>query len=347
MEAFVKQLLISLSPTILISKHLNKKYDYSFAVGKAASLMMQTVKELNNLKDYLVVSPYIVNENDQNIKASHPIPGLNSVEAGRRLVSFVSQIPRDAKCLALISGGASASVVHLKAGENFHDYCTRLKELIYSNTSIEKINDFRSSKSDIKNGGLLKYAKCSMDAYILSDVYSNRIDTIGSGLTVGANNIIIGDHYLVREKLAEKLPSHKVFEFESFDINTMAESVVKKIIQQESVYTTSEAQLDVEITGVGGRNQHLVLLVMKKLKEKDYRKDFFFMSCSTDGIDGTSSNAGAWIDQKFLQSKSLDEIDDFLKRFNSGLFFKDHAINTGPTMNNLLDFQVIGAFENV
>jgi glycerate 2-kinase len=342
MDKFIRKLFVSLSPTMLISKHLNTKYDYAFAVGKAASLMMQTARELNPLKDYLVISPYTLSIDEKNLKSTHPIPDDLSLVAGERLADFVASLPRDAKCLALISGGASSSVVKLNSETNFKVYVKELSDLIYSNNSIETINKFRAAKSVIKNGGLFKLMKCSLDAYILSDVFSNDIATIGGGLTLGANNIIIGDHYLVRDKLAQCLPSHTSFDFKSFEVEQMACEIVDKITKYHDSYSTSEAQVNVTELGVGGRNQHLVLLVLHKLKKQNYSEKFFFLSCSTDGIDGNSANAGAWIDLELLKASELSEIEDKLDKFNSSLFFKHNAINTGPTFNNLLDFQIIG-----
>jgi len=58
--------------------------------------------------------------------------------------------------------------------------------------------------------------------------------------------------------------------------------------------------------GEGGRNQHLILLVMRSMIERILREgawpsgDFCFLSAGTDGEDGNTRVGGAWFDQGAL-----------------------------------------------
>lgn len=347
MNDFVKRLLIKLSPTMLLAKHLeSNQFDYAFAIGKAASLMMQFAKDTQKLKNYLTISPYITIEDEHHIISSHPIPTEKSLIAGNRLVQFLSNIPNDQKVLALISGGSSAAVEVLKEHISFEDYVQKTQELIYGEHSIAEINAYRKECSLIKDGGLASFCKAPITSYVLSDVYDNDLSVVGSGVSLNTEQYIIGSRLTVLSALQEFYPEHSILSFEDHRLDLVADKIVENILAEKKAIATSEVILEVKKYGIGGRNQHLVLTVLKKLKEIDYNKDFFFMSCATDGIDGTSANAGAWIDQKFLQSRTLQEIELALQNFSSGAFFKENTVVTGPTFNNLLDFQIVSTYCN-
>jgi hydroxypyruvate reductase len=86
--------------------------------------------------------------------------------------------------------------------------------------------------------------------------------------------------------------------------------------------------------GRGGRNQELVLRLMKKSKPQ-----FVMASVGTDGIDGNTKYAGAI----YYGTVQKNEIDLYLKNNDSNSFFKKHGglIKTGPTHTNLMDIGLI------
>lgn len=96
------------------------------------------------------------------------------------------------------------------------------------------------------------------------------------------------------------------------------------------------------VTGKGGRNQAFILHMLKELKTVSH--PFIIASAGTDGIDGPTDAAGAWIDQKtMLTVKEEDmEIDHYLESFDSYRFFKkiNHHIMTGPTNTNVMDIRL-------
>lgn len=89
-------------------------------------------------------------------------------------------------------------------------------------------------------------------------------------------------------------------------------------------------------TGKGGRNQELVLHILRNLEKNS---SAVIASVGTDGIDGNTKYAGAISD--FTASK--DEIKNYLEENNSTAFFKKHhrLILTGPTHTNLMDVGLI------
>jgi glycerate-2-kinase len=91
--------------------------------------------------------------------------------------------------------------------------------------------------------------------------------------------------------------------------------------------------------GKGGRNQEITLAVLQEMK--DCQSEFYFCSLGTDGTDGPTDAAGAWIDENTISKVARKDmsIADYLKRNDSYHFFKeiDQLIITGPTRTNVMD----------
>ena len=93
--------------------------------------------------------------------------------------------------------------------------------------------------------------------------------------------------------------------------------------------------------GLGGRNQHLALLVAPLIKDLP---GVTFLSGGTDGSDGPTDAAGAVVDS--LTSKNASElnldIDQYINNFDSYNFFRQEGglIITGPTQTNVMDLMV-------
>ncbi len=89
--------------------------------------------------------------------------------------------------------------------------------------------------------------------------------------------------------------------------------------------------------GMGGRNQELVLRILKNTQKL---KKIVIASMGTDGIDGNSIFAGAITENTRIDSSVMKE---FLKNSDSGRFFQKQkgSIITGFTHTNLMDIGVI------
>jgi hydroxypyruvate reductase len=106
---------------------------------------------------------------------------------------------------------------------------------------------------------------------------------------------------------------------------------------------------EASIRGQGGRNQHLVLSAASTLisdpRLVDLRGSMALVSGGTDGEDGSTSAAGAWIDTSWLrqQSKSIEGINEALRRCDSYGFFEStgNLLQTGPTHTNVCDLRVL------
>lgn len=99
-----------------------------------------------------------------------------------------------------------------------------------------------------------------------------------------------------------------------------------------------ETTVHVRGKGKGGRNQELVLHILKNTQKTKH--NIIISSIGTDGIDGNTKNAGAIIEKFQIPEK---KINSYLAKNDSNSFFKKYGglINTGYTHTNLLDIGVI------
>jgi glycerate 2-kinase len=108
--------------------------------------------------------------------------------------------------------------------------------------------------------------------------------------------------------------------------------------------------LPAEGCGKGGRNQQLALAVLQHWQTHQAaspvvpQRPVVFVSGGTDGEDGPTDAAGAWIDGQTLdRARSLGlNVHDFLKRADAYHFFErvGGLLHTGPTGTNVCDLRV-------
>ncbi len=98
-----------------------------------------------------------------------------------------------------------------------------------------------------------------------------------------------------------------------------------------------ETTVTVKGKGRGGRNQELVLNLLKKSQIRNEK--IIIMSVGTDGIDGNTNAAGAIADSTMPKKP----IDGYLDKNNSYCYFKKYGglIFTGATHTNLMDIGLI------
>jgi len=98
------------------------------------------------------------------------------------------------------------------------------------------------------------------------------------------------------------------------------------------------------IRGRGGRNQQLVLAAFETLGETNC-EGIAFLSGGTDGEDGPTDAAGAFIDGAISRQAQKHQLSaaDYLRRNDAYHFFEkiDGLLKTGPTHTNVCDLRVI------
>jgi glycerate 2-kinase len=110
-----------------------------------------------------------------------------------------------------------------------------------------------------------------------------------------------------------------------------------------AVIASGETTVTVVGTGKGGRNQELALSVARELAGE--HAEVAMGSIGTDGIDGPTDAAGAYVDTTTIARarEHLLDPDAFLADNNSYTFFQrlGDLVITGPSTTNVGDIQVV------
>jgi glycerate 2-kinase len=101
--------------------------------------------------------------------------------------------------------------------------------------------------------------------------------------------------------------------------------------------------------GLGGRNQQTVLAALieltKQAKEKKWPEQIVILSGGTDGEDGPTDAAGAFVDWAIIEEARRRGLnaEDYLRRNDAYHFFEPLGalIKTGPTNTNVCDLRVV------
>lgn len=97
-----------------------------------------------------------------------------------------------------------------------------------------------------------------------------------------------------------------------------------------------ETTVTVVGNGRGGRNTEFLLALAVYTNGA---RRLSALACDTDGIDGSGTNAGAWMEGGHFDPTALD----YLANNDAGTYFATHGglIETGPTLTNVNDFRAI------
>ena len=123
------------------------------------------------------------------------------------------------------------------------------------------------------------------------------------------------------------------------EIKEAVTKILEKISESEKTCIIFGGETTVKVLGkgMGGRNQELVLRMLKNTQKL---KKMVIASIGTDGIDGNSNFAGAITENAKID---LSLMKEFLKNSDSGRFFQKQKGNivTNATHTNLMDIGVI------
>jgi hydroxypyruvate reductase len=133
---------------------------------------------------------------------------------------------------------------------------------------------------------------------------------------------------------------YKVKKIQIFgDIKEAVQIILKNLSSEKKTCLIFGGEVTVQVLGKGsgGRNQELVLRILKNTQKSN---NLCIASMGTDGIDGNTSFAGAITENvKF----DLSKMKEFLKNNDSGRFFQKQKgnITTGFTHSNLMDIGLV------
>jgi hydroxypyruvate reductase len=166
-----------------------KKFDnvYIIAIGKAADSMAKFVSSKIDLKSGIIVIPsnYELLFHQKNIrifKAGHPLPNTQSLKAGKYIKNFIASTTKNDFIVFLISGGGSA-LVTLPSRISLKEKVVVNQKLIQCGANINEISCVRKHLSEIKGGKLVETMPCAGISFVLSDVVSDDLTSISSGMT--------------------------------------------------------------------------------------------------------------------------------------------------------------------
>ncbi len=228
---------------------------FAFGLGKAACAMTQALADEVNLTDTLIVtkhaSPLTV-EPVTVIEGDHPIPGTASVEAGKAVIKFVSQLTAADLLVCLISGGGSALMT--EPCVPLGDLQSLTFELLACGARIDEINVLRRHLDYLKGGGLA-YLAASRGARIfsllLSDVVDASLEAIASGPTAPdaatrSDALSIIEKYDLKNKIPNSIiPSLR----ETLKPNDLVFNLVENTVIASNELALSAAQAQAQAEG--------------------------------------------------------------------------------------------------
>jgi len=151
-----------------------------------------------------------------------------------------------------------------------------------------------------------------------------------------ANN----DNCINAMELKAKKLGYNVKKIQIFgNIKDAVKIIIKNIADEQKNCLIFGGETTVEVIGKGsgGRNQELVLRILKNTQKTN---KLSIAAMGTDGIDGNTLFAGAITENIKIEPSIIKE---FLKNSDSGRFFQKQKSNiiTGFTHSNLMDIGVV------
>ena len=380
----------------VVEQHLGAKANrynracHVIAIGKVADAMMQGALKVLQQK---LLSGLVISKTDtfskklkhhsriRCIAGDHPIPAKKSLQAGQELLHYIQQLPSNAECLLLISGGTSSLVEVLADDLSLEDLQAFNHYLLASGQDIHHINAVRKRLSAIKNGGLWQFlAPRKVRCLMISDVRGDDPSIIGSGLlfntpqTHSLSTLLpsslynklpplksspsipkhfdwhiiacLDDAKLAAQAEADRLgySTHIVKEFMQGSAEAMGQHAVAVLQDSEYALLIWGGETTVELpknTPKGGRNQQVALSAAVALQGKQNQ---YVLAIASDGVDGTSLEAGALVDGLSMQRGELFGLSaiEALKQTNATLFLEESGdlIYTGASQTNVMDLLI-------
>ena len=327
-----------------------------FAFGKAALAMTRGLCAVRTPTSGLVVSPSLQSAFTQRPSSSalvyregeHPLPSLDADQTGRLALELALGLGSGDLALCLVSGGGSSLLELPQPGISMAAIRDSTLRLQNEHTPIVELNRCRREWSQLKGGQLADaMAPARVLNLILSDIPGSDPGWVASGPTVsrGTEELVLADNSTAQlatgfERLgADGLPGEAAVKGEAA---AAGRRFYRGALSLAAAPGTSgyvgggETTVRVKGAGRGGRNQEFVLGALAN----GYRGGLL-LSFGTDGVDGRSRHAGAFLDEVVAaRAEALGlEPAAALAANDSEAFWAScgGAIETGPTGTNVAD----------
>ena len=330
------------------------------AVGKAAcSMYLGAEPSISSSTRSFIVSKYGHIDpacrkclRTEIIEAGHPIPDRNSIVAGEAILQRIARSESQDRLLLLVSGGASALVEALQPDYDLTELQAVTRSLLGSGKSIAEINEIRSRMSRIKGGRLLGHFRGrEARVYALSDAQGDALATIGGGIgdpsraSAKANARIVASNRVARNAVAReagRLGLQVRLNEESLyrDVPTLAGEISQRLTRGSPGVYIWGGEPTIELPprpGIGGRSQSLALAVATHIRGSS---GISVLVAGTDGTDGPTAYAGAYVDGKTVDEP--DDAEDALRNANAGAYLGERQtlFKSGPTNTNVMDLVI-------
>ncbi len=328
---------------------------FIFGVGKSASFEVQAMRGLilssplaSRLKGCFSLTKYghRVNENFKQWEGDHPLVSEKNIKNSLEFTDELKKIKVQDSIIFLTSGGTS-SLLEIPSEElTFDQLQEKHQRLLDSGLNINEMNRQRKLLSQVKGGGLLNFiATENIVQLVTCDIPNEELADVGSGPLIGAHHwaktIMTQSASLLLDKLCVQPNriNQGVFDGHVSELIHLLESSSFK--KGQFYIGGGEATITVSPKGgLGGRNTHFVLAMAQHFYLNPKNHDLKICSIGTDGSDGPTDAAGAYIDYNLY--KSLDP-KSYLDNFDSYHYFEKLGtlIKTGPTKTNVMDIRMI------
>jgi glycerate 2-kinase len=290
-------------------------------------------------------------------RGGHPVPTEDAAETGQCALDMVSSLTADDALLCLVSGGGSAMLELPVPGVTVAQIRERTRTLMRRGADIHALNRERTRLSQLKGGKLARAAApARVVNVILSDVPGGDLSVVASGPTVPppghrdeygpVRSVLAADNDTAQDAIVDagrreglrlvRAPEYVRGEAREAGARFYAEARHRCTHEGlHGIVWGGETTVHVTGQGRGGRNQELVLGAAQAFAGGALG------SLGTDGIDGESEAAGAWLDADVLaRARRLGLTPhDHLERNDSEAFFRQAGglMVTGPTGTNVAD----------
>jgi hydroxypyruvate reductase len=324
LTAVYDRVVAALDARRLVRERLRGQPQLVLGLGKVAAEMCP--KELTSRAVLVVPRDAPEVPGARLLRGGHPLPDEGSLAAGEELLQTAARA--EGEVLLLISGGGSALAEAPRPGVDLPLLRTVNDLLLRSGATIEEMNVIRAHISRLKGGGLAKalYAAGvrSARALVAVDVPKGGFPAVASGPATADPSTCDDARALARKYGLPELPFVETLkkgspddfvEHEAIcDLRSpameaakdgfrMLESPVTGTVDEFAAAMSALPKGSYTVSGEltqkvpkdappGGRDQHLALIVAQRLRGISGAE---FLAAGTDGRDGPTEAAGAWV----------------------------------------------------
>jgi glycerate 2-kinase len=159
---------------------------YVIGAGKSAGKMALGLEEILGDKiagGFVNTTEAIQLKHLKVNKASHPFPTKSTITATKKILALKKKMKENDILLFLLSGGASAMFALPPDEIPVNDFIKAYEILVNAGLSVDDMNKVRKHISQVKGGKVTELFPQQIYTFIISDVLSDDISSVGSGPT--------------------------------------------------------------------------------------------------------------------------------------------------------------------